>query len=65
MFNNSLKYGSLCISYDCFGAGSYRNRSEGRHRHRDALVQIVNELASKGLCNPLIQSDTTLAEDFY
>ncbi len=60
---NSLPEGSLGIAYDCFGAGSYRNRSESRHRHRDALVQIVNELAAKGLCDPLIVQNTTLDED--
>lgn len=60
---NSLPEGSLGVAYDCFGAGSYRNRSESRHKHRDALVQIVNELASKGLCDPLIVQNTTLDED--
>lgn len=60
---NSLPEGSLGIAYDCFGAGSYRNRSESRHKHRDALVQIINELASKGLCDPLIVQNTTLDED--
>lgn len=60
---NSLPEGSLGIAYDCFGAGSYRNRSESRHKHRDALVQIVNELASQGLCDPLIVQNTTLDED--
>lgn len=60
---NSLPEGSLGIGYDCFGAGSYRNRSESRHKHRDALVQISNELASKGLCDPLIVQNTTLDED--
>ncbi|MFT3948210.1 MAG: hypothetical protein QM763_14665 [Agriterribacter sp.] len=60
---NSLPEGSLGIAYDCFGAGSYRNRSESRHKHRDALVQIVNELAAKGLCDPLIVQNTTLDED--
>lgn len=59
----SLPYGSIGIAYDCFGAGSYRNRSETRHRHRDALVQIANELSSEGLCEPLIVPDTTHDED--
>jgi hypothetical protein len=59
----SLPYGSTGIAYDCFGAGSYRNRSGARHCHRDGLVQIANELSSKGLCNPLIVQDTTSAED--
>jgi hypothetical protein len=60
---NSLPENHLGIAYDCFGAGSYRNRSETRHGHRVALVQIANELASKGLCNPLLVRDTTLDED--
>lgn len=59
----SLSNGSVGIAYDCFGAGSYRNRSESRHRHRDALVQIANELSSLGFCDPLIVQDTTLDED--
>lgn len=50
----TLPAGSIGIVYDCFGGGRYRNRSELRHRHRDGLVQIVNELALKDLCDPLI-----------
>jgi hypothetical protein len=50
----SLPAGSFCVIYDCFGNGQYRSASAYRHRHRDALVQIANELASKGLCHPLI-----------
>ncbi len=60
---NSLSDGSFGIAYDCFGAGNYRGSSTRRHRHRDALVQIVNELSSKGLCDPLIVQDTTLDGD--
>lgn len=55
----SLPSDSIGIAYDCFGAGRYRNTSEPRHRHRDALVQIVNELAVKGLCDPLLVQDTS------
>ncbi|RZJ91300.1 MAG: ATP-binding protein, partial [Chryseobacterium sp.] len=51
---DNIKEGSIAIAYDCFGAGKYRNRSQSRHRHKDALVQIANELASKGLCDPMI-----------
>ena len=50
----SLPFGSLGIVYDCFGSGKYRNRSRPRHRHCDALVQIVNEFAYNELCGPLI-----------
>lgn len=42
------------VLYDCFGDGQYRSASSYRHRHRDALIQIANELARKGLCHPLI-----------
>lgn len=42
------------ILYDCFGDGQYRSASGYRHPHRDALIQIANELAAKGLCHPLI-----------
>lgn len=49
-----LPNGSTGILYDCFGNGQYRSASAYRHRHRDALVQIANELAAKGLCHLLI-----------
>lgn len=55
---HSLPIGSLGVVYDCFGGGGYRNRSDSRHHHRDALVQIANELASHGLCEPLIAQST-------
>lgn len=58
-----LPTGSLAVVYDCFGGGRYRNRSEPRHRHRDGLVQIVNELASYGLCDPLIAQSTALEDE--
>jgi len=60
---NTLPDGSFGIAYDCFGAGSYRNRSEARHRHKDALVQIANELAAKGLCEPLLVLNGTTEKD--
>jgi len=50
----TLPAGSVGIVYDCFGGGKYRNPSEPRHRPQDALVQIANELATHGLCQPLI-----------
>ncbi|RFC31657.1 MAG: NACHT domain-containing protein [Candidatus Nitrotoga sp. SPKER] len=51
-----LPAGSSSVLYDCFGDGQYRSASGYRHRHRDSLVQIANELASNGLCHPLIPS---------
>ena len=50
----SLPTGSVSILYDCFGNGQYRSATGYRHRHQDALVQIANELAAKGVCHPLI-----------
>lgn len=50
----SMPIGSEAILYDCFGDGLYRSSLGFRHRHRDALVQIANELAAQGLCHPLI-----------
>lgn len=58
-----LPVNSFGIVYDCFGGGRYRNRSEPRHRHRDALVQIVNELAAQGLCDPLVAQSTALEDE--
>ena len=49
-----LPNGSTCILYDCFGNGLYRNASGYRHRHKDALVQIANEIPGKTLCHFLI-----------
>jgi len=60
---NSLPVTSLGIVYDCFGGGRYRNRSEPRHRHRDALVQVVNELASLGLCDPILAPAVALEDE--
>lgn len=49
-----LPEGSRTLVFDCFGNGSYRSASEYRHRCRDGLVQLANELAGLSLCNPLI-----------
>ncbi len=51
-----LPPGSESILYDCFGNGQYRSATGLRHRHREALVQIANELAARGYCHPLLPS---------
>ncbi|ATC33024.1 hypothetical protein CA606_12190 [Caulobacter vibrioides] len=48
--------GSTTIVYDCFGNGEYRQLAHARHPHSVALVQIANELAALGLCEPLLPS---------
>ncbi len=58
-----LTNNSIAIIYDCFGAGKYRNRSQPRHRYRDGIVQITNELAVQGFCDPLIIQSNALDDD--
>lgn len=61
---SSMPSGSESVLYDCFGDGLYRNALHFRHRHRDALVQISNELAARGLCHPLIPSSHADAKQY-
>ncbi|WP_434040578.1 AVAST type 3 anti-phage nuclease/ATPase Avs3a [Pseudomonas aeruginosa] len=46
--------GSATFVYDCFGNGGYRSITGLRHRAKDGLVQLANEMAAQGLCHPLI-----------
>jgi hypothetical protein len=59
-----LPPGSASILYDCFGNGQYRSATGYRHRHKDALVQIANELAALGLCHPLIPTPHADTSDY-
>jgi hypothetical protein len=59
-----LPPGSAAVLYDCFGNGQYRSTASYRHRHKDALVQIVNELAGKSLCHLLIPTSNAAASDY-
>jgi hypothetical protein len=52
--SRSVPEGSVAVLYDCFGDGLYRSAQHYRHREKDALPQIANELAAQGLCHPLI-----------
>ncbi len=45
------------ILFDCFGGGSYRAPEDARHLPKKAFSHIVNKLASKGLCDPLIPTN--------
>lgn len=47
--------GSQAIVFDGFGGGSFRDPAQPRHTHDRAIVQIINDLSSKGLCWPLIR----------
>jgi len=46
------------VVFDCFGGGSYRSEAQARHLPRVGLLQIINELATRGLCDPLLPSDS-------
>jgi len=48
--------GSACIVFDGFAGGEYKMDRIPRHLHRYGLVQIANELAARGLCDPLLPS---------
>jgi len=48
---------SCSVVYDCFGDGLYRSLNSSRHSIDKVLVQIVNELAINGLCEPLVASN--------
>ena len=53
--------GSATFVYDSFGNGGYRSFTGLRHRAKDGLVQLANEMAAQGLCYPLIP--TSKADD--
>ena len=42
------------VFFDCFGGGAYRSPEDGRHRPQRGLVHIVNVLACRGLCDPIL-----------
>ena len=46
------------VVFDCFGGGSYRSEAQARHLPRVGLLQIINELAARGLCDPLLPTDS-------
>ncbi len=46
------------VVFDCFGGGAYRDPDQARHLPSVGFVQLTNELASRGLCDPLLPGDT-------
>ncbi|WP_256212332.1 NACHT domain-containing protein [Pseudomonas sp. NBRC 111118] len=42
------------VLFDCYGMGQYRAPGDARHLPRKGLVHIVNELACRGYCDPLL-----------
>lgn len=56
---------SFCLAYDCFGGGNYRSPSQPRHRPRDALMQMANEMSLAGLSSLLIVPDRLAAPEIF
>ncbi len=50
------------VLFDCFGGGAYRSPTDARYRPERGLLHIVNELACRGLCDPLLPGATDHAE---
>ncbi len=48
--------GSESVVFDGFADGLYRDPSKPRHKYDRGLIQIANELAVKGLCDPFLPS---------
>lgn len=42
------------VLFDCFGMGQYRTPGDARHLPSRGLIHIANELACRGLCDPLL-----------
>lgn len=45
------------LLFDCFGGGAYRAPEDSRHLPKRGLVHIVNSLACRGLCDPILPTN--------
>lgn len=54
LIHGELPFGSIVLTYDCFGGGDYQQLGSARHRHSQAFTQIIHELAALSLCSPVI-----------
>lgn len=52
--NEQIEKPSASVLYDCYGNGEYRSQRRERFGSRIAFTQIANELASQGLCLPMV-----------
>jgi NACHT domain len=50
------------VLFDCFGGGAYRSFADGRHRPERGLLHIVNDLACRGICDPILPGSSDSAE---
>ena len=49
------------VFFDCFGGGAYRSPEDARHLPNRGLMHIVNTLAFRGLCDPILPGATDVA----
>lgn len=47
------------VLFDCFGMGQYRAPGDARHLPKRGLVHIANDLACRGLCDPLLPTSSS------
>lgn len=50
------------VLFDCFGGGAYRAPDDARHLPKRGLIHIINNLASDGLCDPLLPINQNVEE---
>lgn len=50
------------IIYDCFAEGRYRIEGEERHLSKHAFTQLINSLATEGLCDLIVPSRSGLQQ---
>ena len=55
-----LPEGSVMITYDCYGAGTYMDSEAYRHRAKDAYLQIINETSARLRLPLLISQDNSI-----
>lgn len=55
-----LPEGSVMITYDCYGAGTYLDSDAYRHRPKDAYLQIINETSARLRLPLLISQDNSV-----
>jgi len=55
-----LPEGSVMITYDCYGAGTYMDSEAYRHRPKDAYLQIINETSARLRLPLLISQDNSI-----
>ncbi|MDX8496415.1 NACHT domain-containing protein [Mesorhizobium sp. VK22B] len=53
-----LAESNLVALFDGFGAGRWRDPADGRHLPQRALLQLINQIAAKGLCDLLLPGGT-------